>query len=278
MKTLLSFPANNGTTLKGNIMSKEISSVEIVAGQLSFTKAVTFSFRPQPLLDDDNQSTKLEGVNYIDHEVDRAGNIVMEEDGTTPKPLYSRKKLATKRLPISINITYPLLFAFGIQQDPTINANGDVVYTDKALQLLHDQIISVVDGEARAILDTGKTPTDEELDFAVIAAKPKAQRASSSKAVDKDSLVSAIESFAASMIALGKNEKGVEAQVKFFKARCRGAENMDVTRLDKIQENLALWYAGLSEDAQSDHVDAFEFLNDKMEKAKTSEFDLDAVL
>lgn len=276
MKTLLSFPANNGTNQKGNIMSEDVKTIE--AGALSFVKAVTFTFRPQPLLDDDNQSTKLEGVEYIDHEMDRAGNIVMEEDGVTPKPLYSRKKLATKRLPTTINITYPLLAAFGIAAEPTVTANGDVVYTDKAFQLLHDQIISVIDSEARAILDTGKTPTDEELDFAVIAAKPKAQRASSSKQVDKDALVAAIESFASAMVSLGKNERGVEAQVKFFKARCRGAENMDASRLDKIQENWNVWYAGLSEDSQADHVDAFEFITDKIEKAKTSDFDLDSVL
>ena len=157
-----------------------------------------------------------------------------EDDGVTPKPLFSRKKLACKRVPETIEISYPLLATFGIAVDPVVNASGDVVYEDKALQLLFDQIISVIDSEARAILDTGKIPTDDQLDFAVIAAKPKAQRASSPRTVDKDALNAAIESFAASMLALGKNERGVEAQVKFFKSRCRGAENMDESRLTKI--------------------------------------------
>lgn len=267
----------HSTNRKGFIMSEE-NKVEITAGQLSIVKATTFAFRPQPMLDDENQSTKIEGAIYIDHEIDRQGNIVYEEDGTTPKPLYSRKKLATKRLPVTLNITYPLLASLGIAVDPVVNASGDVSYENKALQLLWEQVISVIDSEARAYLDVGKTPTDDDLDFAAIASKPKAQRASSSKAVDKDALVAAIESFAAAMVALGKAETGVTAQVRFFKSRCRGAENMDVKRLDKIQENLATWYAGLSDDAQSDHVEAFEFLNDKMEKAKTSDFDLDAVL
>ena len=84
-------PANSGKFKRKHQMSE--TQIVLEAGALSYTKAVTFTFRPQPLLDDENQSTKLEGVTYIEHETDRNGNVVYEDDGVTPKLLFSRKKL-----------------------------------------------------------------------------------------------------------------------------------------------------------------------------------------
>ena len=277
--TKVVFPAVKGTTNKKvNPMSEQVITLqEAIIGALTFVRQNTYSFRPQPLIDDEGNSTKIEGVEYIDYETDRNGDVVLGEDGQ-PKGLISRGKAATKRLPAVIEVTYPTLRTFGINVDPVVSASGDVSYEDKTLQLLFEQAISVVDSEARAYLDVGKTPTADDLDFAKIAAKPKAQRASSSKTVDKDSLVAAVESFSSVLLGLGKPERGVEVQVKFFKARCRGAENMDNARIAKFQENLALWYSSISADQQADHVEAFEFLNDKLEKAKASDFDLDELL